>query len=873
MIAPSTGLTTTEAIELLTVYGPNTLLSEKTPSWRVFLKHLYKPMQIITWAAIIMEFSLQNWSSACTLLIIQLTNVVVGYYEDFNARNITNTHKTNIKPMATVKRDGAWTTIHSSLLVPGDLIKLNTGSTVLADCTINEGDINVDESTITGESLPVTMHTSDMPKMGSVVVHGEAQATVQFTGSNTFLGKTKLFIPQNKTKFDTIYCILSKIALVLTLISIVLCLILIIYLVIFIKIPFRGIMKFIAVLFVVSIPITIEMVTNSILVIGSKELALKGIMAIRLSSIEAMARTNIICTNKMNILTLNSMEMQDYCPIFTEKDTRYTTLIYAALATKWRELPMHPIDIMILETADLNECNRYTQIKFTPFDSSIKRTEAIVKGPDGVQFKVTKGAPDVVLRLCANKLEIQTEINTIVENYASRGIRCLGVARTFMDDDGWIMVGILTFLNLPRYDTKLAVQRSMQRGIDIKMVTGDNLFTALDIASAVGMGTNTLTPEHLPTLSDIYNTNFTALCKRYSDTILESNVCAQVSPESKYFIIKVLQHNKYSCIGIGNSVDDVPVIKQATVGITTQGATDAVKSVADILVTKPGLFTLLDAVMISRGVFHRIEAFICYRITATLHLLLLFFIASFLFPPTRYGIQDSIDGVHSEFFHIPVLMFMAMTLLNDGALLCIGYDNAILSNSPKKWNLKVLFCVATIMASIESISSLLLLWMSLDGNVEHAYSTNCIWVRTLGLQRLHYSQIITMMYLKISISDTLTLFSTRTRHLPFWYVAPNKLLLLMTVLLLLVSTVIAALWPPSYPDGIKITGLIRGNYPQEYLITIFVWLWCVAWWWIQDICKVITFNILDKYHIFGEYEEPTEKADFVENIQGHVFSA
>jgi len=852
----SHGLTTREAEELLRIHGRNELPEKKTPGWLIFLKCLWGPMPIAIWIATIVEFALQNWPDGGILLAIQFGNATIGWYETTKAGDAVAALKKSLKPLASVKRDGEWKTIDAATVVPGDMVKLASGGAVPADCSVNEGQIDVDEAALTGESLPVTMNEGDMPKMGSTVVRGEVDGTVQFTGLKTFFGKTALLLQAVETDLGNIHYVLSRVMFVLTSLSLVLCIIAFAYLMAHFHTSFKAALEFTVVLLVVSIPIAIEIVVTTTLALGSRQLSLKKVIVTRLSSIEMMAAVNMLCSDKTGTLTLNKMEIQEHCPCFSPEHNRRTILILAALAAKWREPPRDALDTMVLGSADLNECDRYTQLEYIPFDPRIKRTEATLRGPDGVEFKVTKGAPNVVLKLCKNKDKIGDEVQSIIEDLAARGVRCLAVARTLSDGE-WYMAGILTFLDPPRPDTKATIARSRQYGVAVKMITGDHLLIAKEMARMINMGTHILLPEGLPKFPESGNPKDIpdTLGRDYGDFLMSCDGFAHVYPEHKYLIVETLRQKGFTCAMTGDGVNDAPALKRADVGVAVHGATDAARAASAMVLTEPGLSVVVDAMIIARGVFQRMLSFLTYRVAATLQLVFFFFIACFSLPPIEYGIGQS-DGANSQFFHIPVLMFMLITLLNDGTLMSIGYDNVYPSPRPQRWNLPALFFIAAVLAAVALVSSLLLLWMALDGNAEnHTRPGNPgkyhSWFDWLGLPYIHYDQIVTMLYLKVSISDFLTLFSSRTGEKPFWGIRPSMVLFVGAIFSLSLSTIVASFWPESWPDGIKVTGLARGEQLDQKLLPLFVWFYCIVWWWIQDIFKVGTYKLMEHFDLFS----------------------
>ena len=881
------GLSSEEATIRLMKYGRNCLPEKHTPGWIIFVRCLWGPMPAALWIAIIVEFSLKNFPDGGILLFIQFANATIGWYETTKAGDAVEALKMSLKPTATVFRDNHWSEIDATLIVPGDKVKLACGSAVPADSSINaaleEGEvpqIDVDEAALTGESLPVTMvprqHTA---KMGSTVVRGEVDGTVQYTGAATVFGKTAVLLQAVEADLGNIHYVLVKVMYGLTGLAFVLCAICFAYLTAHLHKPFRSAIEFTVVLLIVSIPIAIEIVVTTTLALGSGELSKKKVIVTRLSAIEMMAAVNMLCSDKTGTLTLNKMEIQQHCPVFNDQDNLSSVLILAALAAKWTEPARDALDRMVLGAANLPACDAYIQLEYKPFDPRVKRTEATLKNrndPTDV-FKVTKGAPNVVLELCANKEQIRGEVERIIIDLASRGIRCLSVAKTNRAGE-WIMTGILTFLDPPRPDTKTTITNAHRYGVAVKMITGDIELIAKEMARMLDLGTNIGTAKHLPHFpesgdpKDIPKT----LGRTHGPYIESMDGFAHVHPEHKYLIVEALRQRGWVCAMTGDGVNDAPALKRSDVGVAVHGATDAAKAAADMVLTEPGLSVIVDAMLIARGVFQRMQSFITYRVSATLQLVFFFFIAVFALPPSKYGVV----GTDTEFFHLPVLMFMLITLLNDGTLMAIGYDNVVPNARPMKWNLPALFFVAAVLAAVACVSSLLLLWMELDAHL----NTNS-WYGSMGLPRLRYEQIVTSVYLKISISDFLTLFAARTGPLPFFAFRPSNVLLFGAIFSLFISTCVGSFWPLSSPDNVKSYGLWYqpdGAIDEAYkyrLMPLFVWAYCIVWWFVQDSVKVLTYKWMDAYDIFSyrtmldpdkqrDSSNDEEGASLVDNAQG-----
>ncbi|GFR41407.1 hypothetical protein Agub_g2090 [Astrephomene gubernaculifera] len=848
----SVGLTSKEAEELLRVHGRNELEEKTTPSWLVFLKQLIQPMPIMIWIAAIIEAAIQNWPDFGILLGIQFINAFLGWYETQKAGNAVAALKASLKPQATVKRDGKWVTLDAAFVVPGDLVLVASGSSVPADCLINHGTVDVDQSALTGESLPVSMREGDSCKMGSTVVRGETEATVEFTGKNTFFGKTASLLQAGGDELGHLQKILLTIMFVLVVTSFVLCGTAFGFLLGKGE-PFKEALSFTVVLLVASIPIAIEIVCTTTLALGSRELSAHGAIVTRLAAIEDMAGMNMLCSDKTGTLTLNKMVIQDETPVYLPDLDQVKLLQLAALAAKWHEPPRDALDTLVLSSPQQNlaALDVYEQVDYMPFDPTVKRTEGTIRDKrDGSTFKVSKGAPHIILKLIKDPHMCEI-VEHSVAGFGQRGVRCLAVARTLQDGE-WHMAGLLTFLDPPRPDTKDTIHKAMAFGVDVKMITGDNILIAKETARVLGMGVNIHDPKSLPNMEGDGKAP-KDLGKKYGKLIMEADGFAQVFPEHKYLIVEALRQNGFAVGMTGDGVNDAPALKRADVGVAVQGSTDAARAAADIVLTQPGLSAIVHGIVTARCIFQRMKNFINYRISATLQLLTFFFIAVLTLKPKEYAPAKipcaenpeelcSPDNTEwPDFFKMPVLMLMLITLLNDGTLISIGYDNVKPSTMPEKWNLKVLFAVSIVLGGVACGSSILLLWAALD-----SWNPDGIFQKW-GMGSMPYGKITTMIYLKVSVSDFLTLFSARTHDGWFWSARPSPILLIAGILALSISTVLACVWPTGHTDNTPCEGLAYGDYT---LMPLWIWIYCIFWWFVQDGMKVGAYWIMHRFNLF-----------------------
>lgn len=854
LLTPSKGLSTAEAERLLAKYGRNELVEKHTPKWLIFLQQLWAPMPIMIWIAVVTEAAIQNWPDMGILLGIQFTNASLGFYEIVKAGDAVAALKKSLKPLATVKRDGKWVNIDAGLVVPNDLVLLASGSAVPADCFVNFGTIEVDQAALTGESLPVTMYKDSECLMGSNVVRGEVEGTVTSTGGNTFFGKTASLL-QGDNELGNLQKVLLRIMIVLVIVSFALSGIVFGYL-LGLGNGVTETISFTVVLIVASIPIAIEIVCTTTLALGSKELSKHGAIVTRLAAIEDLAGMNMLCSDKTGTLTMNKMVIQQETPMYRQGMTQYELLRYAAMAAKWHEPPRDALDTLTLSNADLNSLSAVEQLDYMPFDPVLKRTEGTVR-ENGKVFKVTKGAPHVLMKLVKDSEEILARCEHDVDQLGLRGIRALAIAKTDGEDDVFHMLGLLTFSDPPRHDTKETIFRAIQYGVEVKMITGDHVRIAMETARILELGdrleSGRILPvirnaDGLPMLDPETKKAPPKMAETYGDYIRYGHGFAQVFPEHKFLIVQCLRELGFKTGMTGDGVNDAPALKRADVGIAVAGATDAARAAADIVLTEEGLSTIVDGIIISRCIFQRMKNFITYRIAATLQLLVFFFIAVLSLQPKDFMPDDwennsAFNGeAWPDFFRMPVLMLMLITLLNDGTLISIGYDNVKPSKYPNVWNLPVVFTVSSLLALVALVSSIILLYLCLD-----SWTDGSIF-QTWGLGGLSYGQITTVIYLKVSISDFLTLFSSRTHDGFFWSSTPSVILVVAATIALTLSTVLACEWPDSKPDGIPALGLTKRD-PK--MLAFYVWVYCIFWWFVQDATKVLLYYFLEKYNIFG----------------------
>ncbi len=778
------GLDEAEVQRRLERYGYNELIEEQQ-SWALkFLSYFWGPIPWMIEVAAVLSALVRHWADFGIILALLIVNAIVGFWEEFQAGNTVAALKQKLALQAKVRRGGVWATIAARQLVPGDLIRVRIGDIIPADARLINGDpIEVDQSALTGESLPVTRQAGDGVYSGSIVKRGETDALVYGTGQNTYFGRTAHLVESTHgtSHFQRAvlkigdFLILLALALVIVILSVAV---------------IRGdnlvtTLQFALVLTVAAVPVAMPTVLSVTMAVGARILAAKQAVVSRLTSIEELAGIDVLCSDKTGTLTQNRLTLGEVYGV--ETTTSAEVIENAALASRAED--EDPIDLAVLSgAASVHAPDNYQILHFQPFDPVSKRTEATVKGGDGEVFKVTKGAPQVILALSTDGTQLGPQVDKVVNDFAARGFRSLGVARS--DGDGsWRFQGVIPLFDPPREDTKTTLETARQMGMAVKMLTGDQIAIAREISQQLGLGTNIVDAASLP------ETDITA-SKPLAEAIERADGFAQVFPEHKYHIVEALEHEGHIVGMTGDGVNDAPALKRADAGIAVSGATDAARSAADIVLLTPGLSVIIDAVKESRKIFQRMQSYAIYRIAETIRVLFFMTLSILAF----------------NFYPVTAVMIVLLALLNDGAILSIAYDRVVYSQSPERWNMRTVLSIATILGTAGVISSFGLFY--------------------LGERFFHLNRdlIQTLIYLKLSVAGHLTIFITRTRG-PFWASRPAPILLGAVVGTQCLATLIA------------VYGLFMS--PIGWGWAAVVWIYALAWFLVNDRVKLLAYRWLD----------------------------
>ena len=783
------GLSQAEVQARVQEYGSNDIPEEKKHPLLRFLRYFWGPIPWMIEVAALLSSVIQHWEDFSIIFLMLVINAVVGFFQERKAENAIELLKQRLAPNARVLRDGVWSEIPARGLVPGDIVHIRLGDIVPADVRLTHGKyLLLDESALTGESLPVEKKNGDDAYSGSIVRQGEMDAIVTGTGVKTFFGRTTRLLQQKppRSHFQQAVVRIGNylIALAVSLVSVV-----------FIISTIRGdaileTLQFALVLLVAAIPTALPAVLTVSLAVGAVALAKKEAIVSRLSAIEEMAGMDILCSDKTGTITKNSISVAE---IKTFPGATENEVITAATLSSAKE-SNDPIDMAIfarhssMATTGVLSDN-FAIVDFVPFDPVQKYSRATVRDGSGLTFDVAKGAPQAIAALGKLNDKQAALLDTWVLELAERGYRALGVGRT--DARGtWQYLGVIGLFDPPREDSAETIAEARNLGVNVKMVTGDHVAIAKEIAGKVGLGTNIL-----PQSSFTGSTGGDALRQ-----LEDADGFAQVFPENKYQIVKILQEGDHIVGMTGDGVNDAPALRAADSGIAVAGATDAAKSAADIVLTKPGLSIIINAIYESRKIFRRMENYAVYRIAETVRVLIFLALCIIIL----------------NFFPVTTVMIVVLAIINDIPIMLIAYDNAVAAAKPVRWQMDRILTLASILGILGVAESFLLLWVATE------------------YYHLSPGIVQALIFVKLAVAGHMTIYLARTGKQHFWeQPLPTLPLFGATELTALLGTSLAVFGIFMQPIGL--------------ILALMVWAYALFFFVVNDYVKVRLFNHIHPY--------------------------
>jgi len=833
------GLSATEVQKRLQQYGPNAIEEKEEPLWHRIFRRFWGPIPWMIEAAAILSAVVKKWEDFIIIMIMLLVNAFLDFYQEGRALSALKTLKQKLAQQAIVLREGEFKTIPAKELVPGDIIKLRIGDIIPADVQLLQGDyIQVDQSALTGESLPVSKKAGEVSYSNTIVKQGEMLAVVVNTGMHTNFSQVASLVVQAQQEetshFQKMviqvgdYLIMLTVALVIVIVMVGI---------------FRGedvleLIRYALVLTVAAIPVAMPAVLSVVMAVGAMALARKQAIVSRLVAIEELAGVDVLCSDKTGTLTQNKLQVTQ--PTVFDGHDEKELLLMGMLASKLEN--QDPIDLAINKYMkdkypDLDSEN-YQQIHFTPFDPVRKRTEAEIKREDET-FVTIKGAPQVVIGLAKLPDEKVQELDKIVEDFASKGYRTIAVAKKSGDQVD--LIGLIPMLDPPRPDSKEVIDDLRQHNVRVKMITGDNIAIAREIGRILGFTGQAMRSKDLRSSKDrgivlltsilsgaIYKKlypdadkdaaqkfaqevvqevedNFDTqnlskgLVSAHESEIIEqiekTQIFAEVAPEDKFLIVKALQKANHIVAMTGDGVNDAPALKKADCGIAVANATDAARSAADIILTTPGLSVINDAIKLSRTIFERMKSYATFRVAETLRIIFFMTLSIVVF----------------HFYPITALMIIILALLNDIPIMTIAYDNTKVDKKPVRWDMREMLTISTMLGVAGVISSFLLFFIFMQ-----------LKLSTALIQSLFFAKLV--------IAGHGTIYNTRIDD---WF------------------------WKKPYPSwtlfgatfSTRILGTLFAVYgwfmvPIGWKLALLMWAYALVWFVFNDVVKMATYRWL-----------------------------
>ena len=782
--ASAQGLTISEVRKRLQTFGYNEIAEKKMNPLLEFLLRYWGPMPWLLELAMGLSFLLKHYLEGVIIFVLLTVNAVIGHMHSRGSQKAVELLKKKLAIKAKVLRDGEWMAKEARELVPGDIIIVGLGDIVPADAKIVSGELSVDSSALTGESLPVEIHQSDIIYSSAIVRRGEAKCIVVNTGENTYFGKTAELVKIAKPKSHQEAVMLAMVRYMMYFGISALILVLAYGLFMHLQEHLVTVLTLAVIFLMGAVPVALPAVLTIVQAVGAMELAGKGVLVTRLDSIEDAASIDVLCFDKTGTITQNRLSVNDAVPFsgYRKEDV----IVTAALASQREGMDL--IDSAVLEYAKTTDVDLkpYHQVSFKPFDPSIKRTEAVIE-VEGSRIKAAKGAAQVIMSLCRDiDQETRQKVNGTIEEFSRHGYRTIAVARSDGDGlDDFKFTGLLPLSDPPRPDSMNMIAEAKKLGIKPMMLTGDNMAIAKEIADQVGIGRNIIRMADVQGLSEDEQVRIVG----------ESNGFAEIYPEDKYKVVKLFQSRGHIVGMTGDGVNDAPALKQAEMGIAVNNSTDVAKASASVVLTEPGIGVIINAVTISRQTYQRMLTWVINKVTKVIEFVGLITLSFF-------------------WLHDIVLSLLGMSLLvfaNDFVTMSLATDNVTHTSNPDTWNVRNITLASLVPGMLLVVEGMLVILMG--KNYFH----------------LEWEKLRTLVMLNLIFNSQFRVLIVRERR-HFWSSFPGRELLILSVVTILVFAMLGIygiFMPPLAPYqvlavlGFSVFFTLGIDFPKYYLFKRF----------------------------------------------------
>lgn len=724
------GLSDSEVKDRLGKFGKNEIVEKKQNSLLEFILRYWGPMPWLLEIALALAFALNHYIEGIIIFILLTTNAIIGQVHSSSSQKVIDLLKNKLAVKSKVLRNKKWSEEDAKGIVNGDIISVKLGDIVPADAKIISGELSIDQSALTGESLPIKSHPSDIIYSGSVVTRSEATAIVINTGANTYFGKTAELVKSAKPKSHQEAIMMAVVKYMIYLGIAASLLVSATGLLLHLNIVIM--LTFIIVVLLGAIPAALPAVLTIVQSVGATELAKKGALVTKLESVEDAASIDIICFDKTGTITQNKLSVVDAIPISGNKIE--DVLRIAALTSQSEGMDL--IDLAIIEFAKKSAIsfNDYKQVSYTPFDPSTKKTEAVIE-TGGKRFRAVKGAEQMILSLCRDVDKgTLDEVNKTIEGFSKKGYRTIAVAKSDGDDlNNLKIIGLLPMSDPPRPDSKTMIDQARNHGIKPMMLTGDSIDIAKEISNEVGIGTNIIR------MADINDQSADQQLKMVS----ECNGFAEIYPEDKYKIVSLLQTEGHTVGMTGDGVNDAPALKQAELGIAVSNSTDVAKAAASVVLTESGIGVIIDAIAVSRQTYQRMLTWVINKVVKVIEFTVFLTIGFF--------------WLHNILLSLIGMSFLVMA--NDFVSMTLATDSVESTSNPNKWNVKNIILASLIPALF--------------------YVLGDIVVVLIGIHYFHlrWNELTTLVMLSFIFNSQFRVLIVRERK-HFWSSLPGKGLLI-----------------------------------------------------------------------------------------------